>query len=105
LQKLKDLHEAGLISGPELRRKTHLLQNSLKELMPTSKLEGREVLKELRPFGTFWQNLQNGDKHILLGIIFDSLYFNNEGKLICALPNEPFDRLLDIPSDGMFVVK
>ncbi len=105
LQKLKDLHEAGYISGPELRRKTHLLQNSLKELMPTSKLEGREVLKELRPFGTFWQNLQNGDKHILLGIIFDSLYFNNEGKLICALPHEPFDRLLDIPSDGMFVVE
>jgi DNA invertase Pin-like site-specific DNA recombinase len=101
LQKLKDLHEAGHISGPELERKTRLLQNSLKELMPTSKPEGQEILKELRPFGGFWRKLQDGDKHILLSIIFDSLFFNSEGKLIRAVAHEPFDQMLDLPSDGL----
>jgi DNA invertase Pin-like site-specific DNA recombinase len=103
LQKVKDQYEAGLISGPELERKSRLLQNSLKELMPTSKAEGREVLDEIRPFGNFWRKLQDGDKHVLLGIIFDSLYFDREGKLIRALANEPFDQLLDLPSDGLIL--
>jgi hypothetical protein len=71
--------------------------------MPTSKPESMEILKELRPFGIFWQRLQDGDKHILLGIVFDSLYFNHEGKLIRALANEPFDRLLNLPSGGLMV--
>ncbi|GAB1471759.1 hypothetical protein MASR2M66_26370 [Chloroflexota bacterium] len=103
LQKLKDQYEAGLISGPELERKSRLLQGSLKELMPSSKPESKEILKELRPFGIFWQQLQDGDKHILLGIVFDSLYFNHEGKLIRALANEPFDRLLNLPSGGLML--
>lgn len=101
LQKLKDLYMAGHLSGPDFERQTRTLQNNLASLQPASKPEAQPILDELRLFVNVWKVMSNTEKRVLLDTIFAGLYFDRNGDLIRAVAYEPFDKLLDLPQDGM----
>jgi len=59
------------------------------------------VLGGYRLFGNVWSQLNNGEKSNILATIFDSLFFDREGRLVRAVAYEPFRELLGLPEDGM----
>jgi len=61
------------------------------------------MLDGYRSFGNIWSLLDNGEKRIFLSRIFDSLFFDREGRLVRVVAFEPFRRLLNLPEDGMIV--
>ncbi len=75
--------------------------NSLAAL--ASIIPAAQALRELHPFGVFWKRLSGEDKRILLDVMFDSLYFDSQGRLAPALVNEPFEEALGLPPDGLLL--
>ena len=101
LQQFGDLFESGLLSKPDLERRTRILQERLNTLKPALRPEAKNALDNLRPFSGIWQKLLNTEKRLVLASIFAGLFFNREGRLIRVLAYEPFDALLDLPEDGL----
>ncbi len=101
---LKNLHrlfESEQVSRPEFERRVRALQNKLNALSPTSNPDVSGVLDGYRSFGNVWTQLDNGEKRNILGVMFDSLFFDREGRLVRAVAYEPFRELLGLPEDGM----
>ncbi len=103
-QELKQLHrlfEAEQISRPEFERRVRSLQKKLNVLSPPSHPEASRVLDGYRVFGNVWSQLNDGEKRNMLATMFDSLFFDHDGRLVRAVAYEPFRNLLGLPEDGM----
>jgi hypothetical protein len=103
-QELKNLHklfEAEQITRPEFERRVRNLQKKLNELSPTSRPEASEILDEYRAFADVWAQLNDREKRSMLATMFDSLFFDRNGRLVRAVAYEPFGELMGLPEDGM----
>lgn len=103
-QELKDLRKlylADQISQAEIERQTRLIRDKLNSLRPSLKPGVLGILGDYRPLSSIWTNLQDGEKRVVLGIIFDGLFFDRGGRLVRARAHPPFQELLDLPEDGM----
>jgi len=79
----------------------HGVQAVLGALRPTSNPDASWILDGYRLFGNVWSRLDNGEKRNILGTMFDSLFFDREGRLVRAVAYEPFRELLGLPEDRM----
>lgn len=81
------------------------LQNKLNSLSPTSHPDVSRVLDGYRLFRNVWPQPNNGEKRNFPCTMFDSLFFDREGRLVRAVAYEPFRELLGLPEDGMLVME
>lgn len=101
LKRYKELHLAGHLSKAEFEQQARFITQRLDALKPSSQAEASEITPWLHSFSSTWQQFTNGEKRILLHIIFAGLYFDRNGILRRALAHEPFDELLGLPKDGI----
>ena len=53
----------------------------------------------LQHLPSLWERMTSAEQNGLLTIIFEALFFDNQGRLRWAVAHAPFDRLLGIPAE------
>jgi hypothetical protein len=94
LARYRDLFQLGHIGKAEYESKTAQIARQLKILTPYSKPETKAALPLLDDFSSLWHQLSSGEKHALLRIVFDGLFFDATGKLVQFFAHEPFDAMM-----------
>ena len=96
LARYRQLYLNGHIDQAEFDSQALYLGRQLQGLKPSARSEAREILPKLRDFPGLWRQLTHGEKRNLLGMIFQVLYFDSQGRLREVIAHSPFDELLKL---------
>ncbi|MBN2146703.1 MAG: recombinase family protein [Anaerolineales bacterium] len=96
LARQQALFERGYIDLTKFEQCAGQVQRQLNALQPSSRPEARAVLPVLADFAGLWRQTTDGEKRVLLQVIFAGLYFDAQGALRKAMTRSPFDRLLGL---------
>jgi hypothetical protein len=96
MARFRNLYQQGDIGKAEYEEQKHFIDQRLKNLKPSSRVGAQSALNMLMNLPSELNKISNGEKRLLLSVIFKGLYFDSRGNLRKVLANPPFDELLGL---------
>jgi hypothetical protein len=96
LNRLKDMYSDGFMTQAQFRDRATAITRELQLMQPSAKPEARNIVSFLRDFPTTWGKMTSREQRILLKVMFEAMYFDENGNLRQSLTNAPFDSLLKV---------
>jgi hypothetical protein len=94
LTRYRQLYLNGHIDQAVFDTQAHHIGRQLQGLKPSARAEAQEILPQLQDFPGLWKQLTNGEKRNLLGMMFQAVYFDSQGKMREIVAHAPFKDLL-----------
>lgn len=96
MERLREMYRMGMIDRSEFQTQALRIENQLAQLKPSAHPDASVFLPLLKDFPALWAQLPPERKRVLLGIMFEGLYFDGQGRLKLVQAHSPFDRLLGL---------
>ncbi len=94
------LLRSGIISQAEFNEDQARFTQRLSRLSPSANAEAAPVLDLLNDFPALWKQFSPEQRKGLLQVMFAGAYFEG-AQLVKVAANAPFDKLLQLPQDGL----
>ena len=96
MYRLQDMYQTGYLDRAEFQARVLRLDQQMVQLKPSAHPAAAEIIPLLKDFPRLWSLLKPERKRILLGIMFEGLYFDKQGQLNLVQAHSPFDQLLGL---------
>lgn len=96
LNRLQDMYTSGFLTQAQFKDRATTLTSELQKMQPSAKAEAREIIFFLKDFPFIWNKLTSREQRILLKVMVEAIYIDEQGIVRQMLINGPFDKLLGV---------
>ncbi|GAP13258.1 site-specific recombinases, DNA invertase Pin homologs [Longilinea arvoryzae] len=96
LKRLQDMYTSGFLTQAQFKDRATAITSELQKMQPSANAEVREIIPFLNEFALTWGKMTSREQRILLKVMYEAIYFDEQGTVRPVLVNAPFDKLLGV---------
>ena len=96
LKRLQDMYTSGFLTQAQFRDRATAISGELQKMQPSARAGVREIIPFLKDFSMAWGKMTSREQRILLKVMVEAVYFDEQGIMRQMLVNAPFDGLLGV---------
>ena len=96
LKRLQDMYTSGYLTQAQFKDRATSITGELQKMQPSANADAREIISFLNDFPITWGKMTSREQRILLKVMVEAIYFDEQGLVRQMLVNAPFDELLGV---------